>query len=286
MNDKIIRKVIKVNRENRHNDSWKVAYADFVTAMMAFFLLMWLINMTTVEQKKGIASYFAPIGVTHDPSGSSGAMNKGNAVNETGDLEVTAKDDNTFPTDNVFSSEKNPKGGENESADEEDTFRHHRDYDMLQKTQRKIDAIVSGNKDLRETKDNIAMTMTDEGLKIDITDADEQSMFPSGSAVMYEVMKRIVFTVAKNIINIPNKIKIIGHTDAQPYQSKSAYTNWDLSFDRANSTRKAIIDAGFPENRIDSVSGKEDNELLVKEDPYSPKNRRISVIILYERGKK
>ncbi|MCH7793373.1 MAG: OmpA family protein [Planctomycetes bacterium] len=400
----IIKRVKKIHGGGHHGGQWKVAYADFVTAMMAFFLMLWLLNATTSEQMAGIANYFSPTALSYTDSGAGGmlggatmlapgamdsATTEGGATvslmplneNEIPDVEgLPAEKKGTLEEDDVLdepgalgkskdayneeseSGEKaeelyysrnlldvealddesaatllrrleqqgfgeievavellaSLKKGEMNGADVAEEMREmlkdegfegskaaqellamieagrlaaagvskellreleQRDFERAEAALRES---IASSPALREFSQNLIIDMTPQGMRIQIADAEQRSMFPSGSAAMYDYTEELLSQIVQAIMPLPNDIAIVGHTDATPYHSGADYTNWELSTDRANSSRRALIAAGLPAERIVRVVGKADHDPLDKNDPFSAQNRRISVLILRE----
>lgn len=295
----IIKKVKKAGHGGHHGGSWKVAYADFVTAMMAFFLLLWLLNATTDEQKKGIADYFAPTIASRTSSGSGGVLG-GRTIETEGAMVAnkqspsitvvleepgqtgTAKPD-AFETAAELHDEQDPE----EAADISEEAARRRiaeeEERQFEEAEHQIRQAIQDLPDIQQLAQNLIIDRTPEGLRIQIVDQDKLSMFPRGSAEMVEQARRLMDLVAKVIQRLPNEIAITGHTDSTPFsQTNSNYTNWELSTDRANASRRALLAAGVPEERIATVVGKADQEPLITEDTTSPQNRRISIVLLRE----
>ncbi len=303
----IIKKVKKGGHGGHHGGAWKVAYADFVTAMMAFFLLMWLLNATTEEQKLGIADYFAPAIVTGSQKGADGVLGgrtitvDGRMKNDTSPIGITI----ALPTsDEDWEGEtvgiKGAEGGTEESTPDSgesgapvieaelhdsavDAVRERLEQQKFEQVEESLKETIAENPELKDLGENLMIDQTPEGLRIQIVDKDRTSMFPSGSAEMFAHTKKLMAMVVNSIKDIDNKISIKGHTDATPYSSASGYSNWELSTDRAHASRRALIEAGLPASRIASVAGRAAQEPLIKEDPFSPQNRRISIILLSDK---
>lgn len=304
----IIKKVKKV-AGGHHGGAWKVAYADFVTAMMAFFLLLWLLNVTTDEQRKGIAEYFSPItaldpdSVSQSPSGSGGVMGgrsmttDGALQHDTAPIGITialpgAKDDseqqNDEPVDNpadgsqsgqsLSKSPEDPNQAVNPT--EVDRLAQELEQERFDQTEAELRQALESVPDLSAFAKNLVIDQTPEGLRIQIIDQEGRSMFASGSAEMFQHTQRLLALVVDAIKKLDNPIAIKGHTDSTPYAGGGNYTNWELSTDRANSSRRALIAAGLPASRIASVVGRADQEPFVPEHPDSPRNRRISIVLL------
>ena len=265
----IIVKKIKKGGGGHHGGAWKVAYADFVTAMMAFFLLLWLLNVTTKEQKEGIANFFDPNPrIATSISGANGMLG-GLSISKEGamvtDVQTMAPREESNPSisDKDFEEEMKKR--------EEENFK---------KAEAAIQDAMKENPELKELEKNLKMDMTPEGLRIQIVDSDGKPMFPSGSAVMYERTQQLVAKVAEVVRKMPNEISVRGHTDGVPYSKGNGYGNWELSADRANSLRRVLISSGVPESKVNNVVGKADKDHLIAGKPNDAQNRRISIILL------
>lgn len=273
----VIKKVIK-GGGGHHGGAWKVAYADFVTAMMAFFLLMWLLNATTEEQRKGISEYFdpTPMEVSSSTSGAGGVMG-GLTVSTEGaratDVQPIVHNDQT-PTDQ--STKVNPEQLSQEQLQAELKKREDAEFE---KVKEQIEEKIKES-DLKGLTKNLVVDMTPEGLRIQIVDRDGESMFPTGSAQPYEKTVQLLGMVAEIIKKMPNQISVRGHTDGAPYSNGANYTNWELSADRANASRRVLLKAGIEQKKLSNVVGKADTEHLKPDAPMDPQNRRISIILL------
>ncbi len=289
----IIKKIKKGHGHGHHGGAWKVAYADFVTAMMAFFLLMWLLNATSQEQKMGIANYFNPVTVTKvNISGSGGVLGGLTAGPEgamkqdtttmsvspsmTPPQDVTEGPDNEYPASSTDPTE-DKKLEELVAKKEEAQFK--RAEEELRKS-------IESDPELKNLADNLLIDRTPEGLRIQIIDQDKVEMFAVGSAQMYDYTKKILEKVTQIILKMPNKVSITGHTDGRQYSPNATYTNWELSSDRANAARRVLRASNVPEERIARVLGRADREHLIAKDPMDAKNRRLSIILLTETNSK
>lgn len=271
-----------------HGGAWKVAYADFVTAMMAFFLLLWLLNVTTEEQKNAISNYFDPSHpkVSDTMSGAGGVLG-GLSMSPQGAM-ATEKQSMSLPQARRKSeTTKGKKAGEarndntaKEKAKEELAKKENEKY---KKTADQIKQAIAEDPDLQQLSKNIIVDMTPEGLRIQIVDEEGQAMFAKGSAQMFEKTQKLMEKLSDIINdNTENELSIRGHTDGTPYGAGASYTNWELSSDRANASRRVLLDSGFPAQRINNVVGKADTEHLLPDDPANARNRRISIILLKE----
>ncbi|MEI6557479.1 MAG: flagellar motor protein MotB [Rhodospirillaceae bacterium] len=388
----IIIKKKKGGHGGHHGGAWKVAYADFVTAMMAFFLLLWLLNVVTSDQKRGISDYFAPSSVSRESSGSGGVLGgqsltvKGALMSPSSPLEADTPgvgppgfaseegenaenagddsgkhDDKSNKSKSAADTDINKKPGEsdkqyaerlNQAAEKlglpgkavaerlEDFLRrlyesspsylHQRNDENRSEYQKRMDQVahdfnMPGQKpgeslsdfakrvldaaeklqkvqeeakqfqqtasdirqaiqsipELQEMAKNLVIDTTPDGLRIQIIDQDQTTMFAPGSNQMSPQARELMALLAKAIGRLPNKLSVSGHTDSSPF-SRGGRDNWDLSSERANASRRALIAAGIDESRIINVVGRADRELLIPDDPKSPKNRRIGIVLLRE----
>lgn len=282
----LIKKVKKV-AGGHHGGAWKVAYADFVTAMMAFFLLLWLLNVSTKEQLQGIADYFTPTSASESTSGSGGVMGGINMTSEgtlTSDKALTASTQNR-PSDAENQPDDVDAGTDKNKKISQDTFeklKAKEEEKQFQQAMQDIKQAIQDDPGLKELTKNLIVDMTPEGLRIQIVDQQGKSMFPLGSAKMYDETNMLISKVSQIISKLPQKISVRGHTDAVPYGTSASYDNWNLSADRANASRQALVQAGLDPTRISDVAGKADTEHLFPQDPTSPQNRRISIILKRE----
>ncbi|MBI1364270.1 MAG: flagellar motor protein MotB [Proteobacteria bacterium] len=291
----IIKKIKKGGGHGHHGGAWKVAYADFVTAMMAFFLLLWLLNVTTKEQKQGIAEYFSPKETISVAKAGSG---EGVMGGQTPDHEQSISQ-SAVPFDMIVTNptagdadkegqEKYAEKGQAEFSEEQldevtkEAIAADVEEKEFQSAEDELKQAMQKVPELLQLQDSLLIDRTPEGLRIQLVDQEQRSMFNSGSADMEPYAKQLIATVTKVIAKMPNKIAVAGHTDATPYRAGATYTNWELSADRANACRRELLANGLPPERIARVSGRADRELLMADDPKSPRNRRISILLLRE----
>jgi chemotaxis protein MotB len=290
-NQPIIIKRIKKAAHAHHGGAWKIAYADFVTAMMAFFLLMWLINTTTPEQKRGIADYFAPASISRSTSGGGGLLGgksfSTDGARANGSSNPASHAANQTPR--TQSATQGKSGGEGEKTQSAQPTDAQIDQALAQREQKEFEVAEQSLRQamqdlpaLAELSKNLIIDQTPEGLRIQIVDQEGRPMFPPGAAEPYERAVTLLDQVAKVILRLPNRISISGHTDSTPFVTPSGYSNWDLSADRANASRRVLQNAGVPNERIYQVSGKAGSEPLFPNDPYLVGNRRISIVLLRE----
>jgi len=271
----IIIKRIKKGGHAAHGGAWKIAYADFVTAMMAFFLLMWLLGSTTDGDKKGIADYFnAPMKVSF--MGGTGAGDATSVLKGGGkDLTQTAgqvKDGDKKAEKRKYNLHALKQIREQQAKAE---------AEMLSSLKEKIEAVIDANGKLSQYKSQIRLDMTAEGLRIQIVDDQNRPMFDSGSSQVQGYMQDLLRAIGHVLQEVPNKLTIEGHTDALAFSSgDSGYSNWELSADRANGSRRELIAGGLSGNKVLRVQGLAASILFDKDNPESPMNRRISIIVM------
>ena len=270
----IIVKKIKKGGGGHHGGAWKVAYADFVTAMMAFFLLLWLLNVTTKEQQEGIAKFFDPNPkIATSISGANGMLG-GLSISKEGAMVTDIQE--MAPRE-----ETNPSLQNKDISDQDfEAEMKKREEENFKKAEAAIQEAMKENPELQELQKNLMIDMTPEGLRIQVVDSEGKPMFPSGSAQMYERTEKLITKVAEVIRKMPNEVSVRGHTDSVPYSKGNAYGNWELSADRANSSRRVLVASGVPENKINNVLGKADKDHLIGDKPNDAQNRRISIILL------
>jgi chemotaxis protein MotB len=270
----IVKKKKKGGHDGHHGGAWKVAYADFVTAMMAFFLLLWLISATTEEQKEGIADYFTPSTVTESKSGA-GKILSGRTMSEDGAL-ISDR----APV-GINMSLPSPSGPANEEEVQELAEKlAEREQRSFEDAAEKLKAAVAAVPELSELADQVLVDYTPEGMRIQLVDARENAMFKLGSAEPKDRTRELLALVARNIEDLPNKVAVKGHTDATPFSSRDDYSNWELSADRANASRRVLEGAGLDGERIGQVVGRAAQDPLLPDDPENARNRRISIVLL------
>ena len=268
----IIIKKVKKGGHSAHGGAWKIAYADFVTAMMAFFLLMWLLGSTTEGDKKGIADYFgSPLKV---------AMQGGSGSGDSSSLVKGGGKDLSRETGQVKSGETEAqKRTFNLRALKEEQRKAERA--RLEQLKTKVEDVLANNAKLAALGGQIRLDMTKEGLRIQIVDEGNRPMFDSGSAVVKPYMHELLHELGSVLSEVPNRLTLEGHTDAQPFSAGDrGYSNWELSADRANASRRELIAGGLPEARTLRVQGLASSKLLDSKQPDSPINRRISIIVM------
>ena len=268
----IVIKRIKKTAHAHHGGAWKIAYADFVTAMMAFFLLMWLLGSTAKGDLEGIASYFLnPVKVSLQ--GGDGTGNSSSIITGGGrDLSAAT--------------------GQRDSGDTERTVKQigaqmaradlaRQDQERIDALERKISAMIDSNPKLGEYRSQIRMLKTPDGLHILIVDDQNRPMFDTGSALVKPYMRDILHAIGGSLGGVENRISLAGHTDAKPYGSgERGYSNWELSADRANASRRELVAGGLPDDKLRRVEGLAASVPLLADMPLDPSNRRISIVIM------
>lgn len=312
--------VIKRRRGRGYEDhgghgAWKIAFADFMTAMMAFFLLMWLLNVTTEQQRDAIALYFNPMASRSSGAGGEGVLDGADGVfqssqegpesdvfsgqPQSGDQRRIGRDGEAgVETGTVLQADPaamvpvGSKPGEGQgdlspyrdagpwlaagSAEITPTVEGAR----FAAVQQRIQAEVAADLDLGALRDNVRIEMVPEGMRIELTDRSQAPMFEVGSGRISAQGLRLIRLVGQAIAGLPNPVAVSGHTDGRPYAGRSGYGNWELSADRANAARRGLVAAGVDEARFARVEGLADRVHLLPEDPADPRNRRISITIL------
>jgi chemotaxis protein MotB len=327
----IIRRKKKGGGEGHHGGAWKVAYADFVTAMMAFFLLLWLLNVTTDEQRHGIADYFTPASIARSESGAGGMMG-GQSISAPGAMTTqgsppimhprtipsagqgeegsedtvgksdhgtsgkesgqTAKTGKEPTTGGATGQEQAKEAGQTaagqtvagksaaeQAAQAEQAQREVVENARFARAAEQLKQAIQQTPALQGLADQLLIDQTPEGLRIQIIDKDNSSMFPSGSAILYEKSRELLALMGRVMARLPNNLTIAGHTDGAPFSAGARRDNWMLSTERANVCRRALEEAGVEARRIARVIGMADREPL-DENPNAAKNRRISITLL------
>ncbi|GAB6195148.1 flagellar motor protein MotB [Lysobacter xanthus] len=267
-----------------HGGSWKVAYADFVTAMMAFFMVMWLAATMPQEKLGGIADYFKNPSAVQGRTSTAvqGKMGPGGA----GDTPIK-----------MFSQLRNPPGagdaripglGNGKTADDDAVRKalEKADKEKLEILRKLLEKAIGQSQALKPFKDQLLIDITPEGLRIQIIDAQNRPMFDLGSPELKPYTRQILVELAKYIDGVPNRVAISGHTDTTPYAAKIGYSNWELSAERANAARRALIEGGMREEKLARVVGLSSSVPFNRNDPADPKNRRISLVVLSQEAER
>ena len=284
----IIIKKIKKGGHGHHGGAWKVAYADFVTAMMAFFLLLWLLAASSDAQKQGIAEYFTPtIGLKDSKgigfNGGLSAAPEGNSrTNKTapGIVVGQVKQGEAADTPNITQGKAQPDAtdaAQIAKAQEDVQV----DKDVFEAAEEEMKQALQ-EPDMKDYSNNVIIQDTPEGLKIDMIDDPQQPMFVPGSTTLTDMGKKVLDSMARVVSKTPNNVSITGHTDAPSGTVNPQYTVWELSADRSNAARRFLATTVLEKDRVIKILGLADKELLVPNEPSNPRNRRITIMVLRE----
>ncbi|WP_293660692.1 flagellar motor protein MotB [Rhodoferax sp. OV413] len=269
----IIIKRVKKGGHAAHGGAWKIAYADFVTAMMAFFLLMWLLGSTTEGDKKGISDYFqSPLKV---------ALQGGPGAGSSNSIVTGGGNDLTQSAGQSRRGEGSDQSPKKNAGDQRRIERAKKDAQTLAALAAKIASTISNNPKMQEFSSQIKLELTPDGLQIQIVDDQRRPMFDLGSATVKPYMREILKEIGVTLSDVNNRISLDGHTDQTPYGSGArGYSNWELSADRANASRRELITAGLPEDKLVRVVGMASSLLAEPQNPLSAANRRISILVM------
>jgi chemotaxis protein MotB len=265
----VIVKKITVVAGGHHGGAWKVAYADFVTAMMAFFLLLWLLGATTEKQRKGIADYFTPTLVkTRDASaGSAAGLLGGSSLTEVDNYPHKAGQTGT----KAMTIPRDATGGPKEGSGR---------VQKMQRMKEQLEAKLQATEMLRKIAKQVRLIDTTEGVRIDLVDDADFSMFLLGTTVPTPDARHLLKVIGDTVAEQNGGLTIRGHTDSLPWRSSAPTNNWSLSAGRAEATRQALMRSGIAEGRFRRIEGVADRELLIKDAPQDPRNRRISILLM------
>ncbi len=279
----LVIKTKKIKDDSHHGGAWKVAYADFVTAMMAFFLLLWLLNATTEEQKDGISNYFEPIGAVKGSSGSDG-MFGGISVSDPGPIrEPGAKESLNLedPSDEDLDSDARGEGEDvpeiSSDVSEIDPVDEERMFNTAKRLlESAMDQLPPELEDLRDT---VKVDITEEGLRIQLLDHERHPMFEPNSAVFTPLAEQVLLFISTVVARLPNSVSITGHDDATPFQGPDGMGKWKLSLDRSQTARRSLIASGIDGGRFRTVLGKADTEPAFDTEPTAAENRRVVIVL-------
>ena len=294
----IIKRYDEEGGHAHHGGGWKVAYADFMTAMMAFFLLLWILAASDEEMRRGLANYFTPTmsdrGAGSDTAADLRPLTAPGVMS--GSLDVTGNVPMpSFGKDNpmmVFDSrlremapavvveyaDEPRKEDPVDASSAEQTEERKREIDQ---TAEEIAERITSDADLSDLARNVRLEKSDGALTVQVLDQDERSLFTTGSSEISAKTRELLLAIGDIIAAQKQPVEIVGHTDAATYGSNSGYTNWELSADRANATRRILMDAGISPARFMSISGVADTQPINTSDLYAPENRRISIRLVY-----
>ncbi len=260
----IVKRVKKGGHGGHHGGSWKVAYADFVTAMMALFLLLWLLETTPKEDLKALEGYFQSPSMIQAQGGASSAV-----IDMGGGMDAPKGEGGTI-------LKTNPKEGKGGEAEDGESNKQSKDFKELMQ---RLEENIRNHPTLHSFREQIYLDVTEEGLRIQIVDKKNRPMFDSGKARLKPYARVILREIGKVIAEVPNMISISGHTDSTPFNGKKNYSNWELSSDRANAARRELVNSSLPEEQIIRVVGLADSVPFLPDEPDAPINRRISIVV-------
>ena len=264
----IVKKVIVEAGGGHHGGAWKVAYADFVTAMMAFFLLLWLLGATEEKQRKGIADYFTPTLVeTREQSAGSDGLLGGSSITEVDKYPNRAGQTGT----KSLTIPRDATGGAKEGATREKT---------IERMRERMQSKLATSEQMRRLMRQVRLINTTQGIRIDLVDDADFSMFHLGTTVLTPQAEQLVAALAEAVGPEAGGLSIRGHTDALPWRNGGVGNNWSLSAGRAEATRQALIRGNIGADRFRRIEGVADRELLIQDNPSDPRNRRISILMM------
>jgi chemotaxis protein MotB len=297
----IIYRKVKGHAHAHHGGAWKIAYADFVTAMMAFFMLLWILGATTEDQRKGIADYFTPTVIQLQNSGGSNGLFGGRSVVSPDGAQVRPETAGARPVTSAGSdapssrpgdargqsagsgNPKAPQTGDGRTeAQARAEAQRAADEARLDKAVRKLQAKLEADPTLQGLKGQVRFVKTRDGLRIDLVERADFAMFALGTSAPTKQAGELVRLVARAIEDTPNRLAVRGHTDALGYSGKDGASNWSLSTARADATRRLLMGGGISSTRFRRIEGVADTDPYVPNAPLDPRNRRISVTLLYE----
>jgi chemotaxis protein MotB len=284
-NTVVIKRVRKDGHGGHHGGAWKVAYADFVTAMMAFFLLMWLINTTTPEQKRGIADYFAPQSVAQTVSGSDGVLGGKvmgqDSAHAGGAQSVMQKQSPPAPDSQIKALASGTTQGGADGASDNDSHSAHsaQDSDFAHAAEA-IRQAIQNNPDIANLSHQVILENTPQGLRVQLVDQDGRPMFRQGSSEPMPYTRTLLSAIGAIVSALPNRISVSGHTAVNDVAATGG--NWALSAARANAARTLLQAGGLTSDRIYEIAGKAGSEPLLPENPSASANRLLSILLLRE----
>ncbi len=276
----IYKKIYVEGHGGHHGGAWKVAYADFVTAMMAFFLLLWLLGATNEKQRKGIADYFAPTIIDTRTLGMGG---NGLFGGESARSESKVGDKTGRSSESGLATPITGAGGNRPGTGDKGSLRNE-DKANFERMRRQVSVAMQRSPELRKLASHVRFVMTTEGMRIDLVDNADYSMFAVGTTMLATEASDLIGKIADSIKATDNPVMIRGHTDSLPYGDPRAMNNWMLSSGRAEATRRRLALGGTPETRFARIEGVADREPMIANDPADPRNRRVAITLLYRKA--
>jgi chemotaxis protein MotB len=279
----IVKKIIEAGHGGHHGGAWKVAYADFVTAMMAFFLLLWILGATTEKQRKSIADYFTPtlVEMKKNSAGSNGMFGGASLTDKDNYPHKAAQTGTKSLTIPAGATGGKDVGTGTKGSLKELTSADRKNFSAMK---RRVERQIQQNSRLARLGKQVRFVLTRDGMRIDLIDDADYSMFASGTTALVPDASELVGTVAEAIKGSDNAIMIRGHTDSVPYGDPRSMNNWMLSSSRAEATRRRLLMGGVGEQRFERIEGVADREPMITKDTADPRNRRVAITLLYRRG--
>ena len=278
----IVKKIIDAGHGGHHGGAWKVAYADFVTAMMAFFLLLWILGATTEKQRKSIADYFTPtlVEMKKNSAGSNG-MFGGSSLTDKDNYPHKAQQTGTKSLTIPAGATGGKDVGTGTKGSMKNPFAEAQDKANFRAMRQSIEKQMAKSKPLAKLAKHVRFVDTREGMRIDLVDDADYSMFALGTTALEPEASALIGLVAQSVKGTGNGIMIRGHTDSLPYGDPRAMNNWMLSSARAEATRRRLLKGGVGEARFQRIEGVADREPMIEKNPTDPRNRRVAITLLY-----
>ena len=278
----IVKKIYVEGHGGHHGGAWKVAYADFVTAMMAFFLLMWLMGATTERKRKALADYFSPtlVEMKLNSAGANGIFG-GSAINELDNYPHRAQQTGTKSMTVPVGATGGTQVGTGDKGSLKEQQIAAEDRSNFDKINKQVSQAMATNAQLKKLATHVKFVSTREGLRIDLVDNADYSMFALGTTQFAPEADQLMGLIAQSIRGMENPVMIRGHTDSLSFQSPTGMNNWLLSSSRAEATRQRLAQGGLANNRVDRIEGVADREPMITDNPADPRNRRVSITLLY-----
>ncbi|MFW2830487.1 flagellar motor protein MotB [Sphingomonas sp. ID0503] len=278
----IVKKIIEGGHGGHHGGAWKVAYADFVTAMMAFFLLLWLLGATTERQRKALADYFTPtlVELRKNSAGSNGMFGGASIIDKDNYPHKAAQ----TGTRAITVPSEVGKGGDKEGTGDKGTLKgssRFADRKAFEDMKRKLESTLSKDKRFKNIRSQLRFTSTPDGLQMDLVDRADFSMFATGTTSLVPQAAQLIGEIGRSISGLPNSVTIRGHTDSAPYGNTLAMNNWMLSTGRSEAVRRKLNGSGVADTRFNRIEGVADREPYIANNPYDPRNRRVSITLRY-----
>ena len=281
----IVKKIYVEGHGGHHGGAWKVAYADFVTAMMAFFLLMWLLGATTERQRKSIADYFAPnlVNFRASSAGSTGLFG-GESITDQDNYPHKAAQTGTRSMTIPVGAKGGTQVGSGDKGSLKNPSATEQDRKNFDRIRRQISQEIASSVKLAKLATHVRFVPTREGLRIDLVDNADYSMFALGTTQLEPEAVKLIGLIADSVKALPNTLMIRGHTDSLAFRNAAGVNNWLLSSSRAEATRRRLAAGGLEDARFERIEGVADREPMIEKDTTDPRNRRVAITLLYRKG--